>query len=68
MLFKPDGSPKTDKEFEADEVMQEAYETVNEGETTDTTSAIDEDGLLMRQSDGTNKVDVSSAAKPKKDS
>ena len=68
MLFKPDGSPKTDKEFEADEVMQEAYETVNEGETTDTTSAIDEDGLLMRQSDGTNKVDVSSAAKPKMDS
>ena len=68
MLFKPDGSPKTDKEFEADEVMQEAYETVNESETTDTTSAIDEDGLLMRQSDGTNKVDVSSAAKPKMDS
>ena len=48
MLFKPDSDVVSDgaPEFDANEALEEAYETVNEGETTDTTSGLDTEGLL----------------------
>ena len=49
MLFKPeDEDSQGNGDFDAAEALNEAYETVNEGETTDTTSGIDEDGLIER--------------------
>lgn len=49
MLFKPeDEDSQGNDDFDAAEALNEAYETVNEGETTDTTSGIDEDGLIER--------------------
>ena len=48
MLFKPDSDAVSDgaPSFDANEALEEAYETVNEGETTDTTSGLDTEGLL----------------------
>lgn len=49
MLFKPDDSSFSNNEaaeFDASEAIKEAYETVNEGDTTDTTSGMDTEGLL----------------------
>lgn len=58
MLFKPEDADSKDKDFDAAEAVNEAYETVNEGETTDTTSGIDDDSLMERSSqDGTTKAD-----------
>ena len=47
MLFRPDGE-KEAASFDASEVLDEAYETVNEGDTTDTTSGLDDDALTAR--------------------
>ena len=41
MLFKPDEAAK-----DQDEELDLAYETVNEGETTDTTSGVEDEALL----------------------
>ena len=59
MLFKPDSDVVSDgaPEFDASEALEEAYETVNEGETTDTTSGLDTEGLLDAR-----KQSVSSSA------
>jgi len=58
MLFKPEDADSKDSDFDAAEAVKEAYETVNEGETTDTTSGIDDDSLMQRSSqDGTTKAD-----------
>lgn len=50
MLFKPDDAEGAadQGEFDAAEALNEAYETVNEGDTTDTTSGLDGDALLSR--------------------
>lgn len=51
MLFKPDEDVEA-PEFDPNEALNDAYETVNEGETTDTTSGIDTEGqLATRQTD-----------------
>ena len=43
-------------EFDAKEALEEAYETVNEGETTDTTtSGLDTDGLLAARKQATSE-------------
>ena len=56
MLFKPeDGTSKT-PDFDAAEALQEAYETVNEGDTTDTTSGIDTEGLLAARQQETSQT------------
>lgn len=47
MLFRPDGE-KEAASFDANSVLDEAYETVNEGNTTDTSSGLDGDSLLAR--------------------
>ncbi len=49
MLFKPD-EQSGDKATDIDEagILNEEYETVNEGDTTDTTSGVDDDALLAR--------------------
>lgn len=49
MLFKPD-EQAGDKGTDIDEagILKEDYETVNEGDTTDTTSGVDDDALLSR--------------------
>ena len=41
MLFKPDEAGK-----DQDDELDLAYETVNEGETTDTTSGVEDEALL----------------------
>ena len=46
MLFKPDSKDEAD--FDADQAVKEAYETVNEGDTTDTTSGLDGESLEVR--------------------
>jgi len=58
MLFKPDEDIET-ATFDANEALNEEYETVNEGDTTDTTSGMDTEGLLVTRkidSDGTIKA------------
>jgi hypothetical protein len=55
MLFKPDEQEPTSshsqdssaKQDDSD-TLKEAYETVNEGETTDTTSGVEDETLLQR--------------------
>lgn len=54
MLFKPEDGEKTDGQ---DDELDRAYETVNEGETTDTTSGIDDEALLA----STKRMDVNVA-------
>ena len=52
MLFKDDddedGEGDKEADFDEDQAMKEAYETVNEGETTDTTSGLDGESLEAR--------------------
>ena len=64
MLFSPDQVGSKEDEFDASEAIKDAYETVNEGMTTDTTSAVDEDDLMTRSSAvGTTKVPQVSKSK-----
>ena len=53
MLFKPDEAEGAAEEggYDATEALNDAYETVNEGETTDTTSGLDDDALFSRSED-----------------
>ena len=58
MLFKPDEDVETPA-FDPNEALNDAYETVNEGDTTDTTSGIDTEGqLATRQTDRDGAVDA----------
>jgi len=47
MLFKPD-EDAAGQDFDAAEALKEAYMTVNEDETTDTTSGLEDESLLTR--------------------
>ena len=71
MLFKPDSDVVSDgaPEFDANEALEEAYETVNEGETTDTTSGLDTEGLLdaRKQSASSSTGQTDDASKAWKD-
>ena len=60
MLFRPDGE-KEAASFDANSVLDEAYETVNEGNTTDTSSGLDGDSLLAR-SQGATKIQQETTA------
>ena len=53
MLFKPEDGGKVDNQDELDR----AYETVNEGETTDTTSGVDDEALVA----STRRMDTGAA-------
>lgn len=64
MLFKP-GEDQSGKDFDAAEALKEAYMTVNEDETTDTTSGIEDESLLTRK-EGEKKKPVEAAEKPKR--
>ena len=64
MLFKP-GEDQSSKDFDAAEALKEAYMTVNEDETTDTTSGIEDESLLTRK-EGEKKKPVEAAEKPKR--
>ena len=64
MLFKP-GEDQSGKDFDAAEALKEAYMTVNEDETTDTTSGIEDESLLTRK-EGEQKKPVEAAEKPKR--
>ena len=64
MLFKP-GENQSGKDFDAAEALKEAYMTVNEDETTDTTSGIEDESLLTRK-EGEKKKPVEAAEKPKR--
>ena len=50
MLFGPEAKEKFDKESKGldDDTIDKDYETVNEGDTTDTTEAFDNESLLAR--------------------
>ena len=63
MLFRPEDEQEAAK-FDANEVLDEAYETVEEGLTTDTTSGLDEDSLTARSQGATKVQQESSADKP----
>jgi len=64
MLFNPDFTLESAAEkFNAKEAVDEAYETVNEGATTDTTSGLDTEGLLdSRMEDAGSNVAANSDA------
>ena len=56
MLFRPEEEGrKGDEEIDAAEAIKDAYMTVNEGETTDTTSGFEDDLLLTRSKDADDK-------------
>ena len=50
MLFGPEAKEKFDRESKGldDDIIDKDYETVNEGDTTDTTEAFDNESLLAR--------------------
>ena len=50
MLFGPEAKEKFEKESKGidDDTLTKDYETVNEGDTTDTTEAFDNESLLAR--------------------
>jgi len=64
MLFKPEElAEQQASKLDQSEALEKAYETVNEDETTDTTSGLDDESLIKRTKHVGVKQALSSSAK-----
>ena len=66
MLFGPEAKDKFEREskgLDEDTTLEKDYETVNEGDTTDTTEAFDNESLLARKGKDDNVVKEEKKAK-----